>query len=135
LEVGGVHALHDPTEGGLATGLWELAEASGVGLVIDEHRVPVLLECDALCTHFGLSPWGLIASGALLISAARLSAAAIVERLHGEGIVAAEIGEIVPRERGCRLRSVDGTGNPLSVFSRDEIARLFDSLHRGVSDS
>jgi hydrogenase maturation factor len=126
LEVGGVHALHDPTEGGLATGLWELAEAAGVGLVIDEQRVPVLPECGALCGHFGLSPWGLIASGALLISSARPSSAAIVGQLHAEGIAAAEIGEVVSRERGCILRSGDGTDRPLPVFSRDEIARLFD---------
>jgi hydrogenase maturation factor len=37
-----VHAMHDPTEGGLATGLWELAEASQVGLVADRQRVPGL---------------------------------------------------------------------------------------------
>ena len=125
LEVGGIHALHDPTEGGVATGLWELAEAAKVGLVIDEQRLPVLPECDALCKHYGLNPLGLIASGSLLISAATQRAPAIIECLRTEGIAATEIGEVVPPEHGCVLRSDNGLDKPLPVFSRDEIARLF----------
>src|SRR5512136_500269 len=55
---GRVHAMHDPTEGGLATGLHELAQASGVGLAIDEDRLPFLPETVSLCRHFGLEPLG-----------------------------------------------------------------------------
>lgn len=126
LEVGGVHALHDPTEGGVATGLWELAEAANVGLLIDEDRLPILPECQAICRHFGLDPLGLIGSGALLISAARESAPAIVERLESEGIRASVIGEVVERNEGLQMRTANGTLNPLPTFARDEIARLFD---------
>jgi hydrogenase expression/formation protein HypE len=46
---GRVHAMHDPTEGGLATGLYELAQASGLGLMIEADAVPVYLETQALC--------------------------------------------------------------------------------------
>jgi hydrogenase maturation factor len=126
LEAGGVHALHDPTEGGVATGLRELAHAAGVGLLIDEHRLPVLPECEVLCRHFGLDPLGLIGSGALLIASASDRAAAIVRRLRGEGVSATVIGQVVPPERGCVLRSVDQSERPLPVFARDEIARLFE---------
>jgi len=125
LEVGEVHALHDPTEGGVATGLWELAQASNVGLVIEEERLPILPECDALCRHFGLDPLGLIGSGSLLIAAAKDRAAAIIQRLHSEGIAAALIGQVVPVEDECCIRSPDRTLRPLPTFSRDEIARLF----------
>ncbi|MFQ6111503.1 MAG: AIR synthase family protein, partial [Nitrospinota bacterium] len=58
-----VHAMHDPTEGGLATGVHELALASGVGALIQRERVPVLPEGEAFCSHFGLDPLGVIASG------------------------------------------------------------------------
>ena len=126
LEVGGVHALHDPTEGGVATGLWELARSAEVGLVIDEPRLPLLPECVTLCRHFGLDPLGLIGSGALLIAAAKDRAAAIVGRLGEEGIAAAEIGEVVPARQGCCLRSADRSLRPLPTFSRDEITRLFE---------
>jgi hydrogenase expression/formation protein HypE len=126
IEAGGVHALHDPTEGGAATGLWELAEAAQVGLVVDEARLPLVPECATLCRRFGLDPLGLIASGSLVIAAARDRATAMVDHLKAEGIAAAEIGEVVPAEQGCRLRSADGSLRPLPTFARDEITRLFE---------
>jgi hydrogenase maturation factor len=126
LETGGVHALHDPTEGGIATGLHELAEAAGVGVVVDEPSLPILTECDAVCRHLGLHPLGLIASGSLLIAADKQWAAPIVQRLEAAGIAAREIGEVTPPAEGCRLRSADGTLRPLPHFARDELARLFD---------
>ena len=125
LEAGGVHALHDPTEGGVATGLSELAQAAGVGLVVDESELPILPECRMLCQRFGLDPLGLIASGALLIAAQADGASAIVERLSAEGIAARVIGAVVPVQEGNSLRTVAGTLRPLPTFSRDEILRLF----------
>jgi len=125
IEAGGVRALHDPTEGGLVTGLWELAEAARVGLTVDEDRLPVLPQCRAVCEQLRLDPLGLIASGCLLIAAEPDRADAIVERLQSEGIAATIIGEAVPPERGCSLRTPDGSLRPLPTFARDEIARLF----------
>ena len=122
----GVHALHDPTEGGIATGLWELAEASSVGLVVDEHRLPILPECDLLAQQFGLNPLGLIASGALLVAVESQHAGALVDRLTREGIPAHAIGEAVPCQNGCVLQSADGSRRPMPTFARDEITRLFD---------
>ena len=126
LEAGGVHALHDPTEGGLAGGLWELAQASGLGIVVHEEQIPVLPECAALSRHFGLDPLGLLASGALLIAAESDGAGAIVERLQAAGIAAAVIGRMVPAEEGCTLCLADRPPRPLPTFARDEIVRLFE---------
>ncbi len=123
-EAGAVHALHDPTEGGLATGLWEMASASGVGLEIDEHRIPVLPECKILCDQYGLDPLGTIASGALLIGAPAGESNRIVVALEAAGIDARVIGRAVDQERGLLLRR----GNqllPLPSFARDEITKLF----------
>ena len=61
-----VHAMHDPTEGGVATALHELAHASGVGVRIEAARLPLLDAGAQLCARFGLDPLGVIASGALL---------------------------------------------------------------------
>jgi biotin carboxyl carrier protein len=58
LDAGGVHALHDPTEGGLAIGLWELAQAAGVGWLIDEASIPILPECELVCRHSDSTRWG-----------------------------------------------------------------------------
>jgi len=122
---GEVHAMHDPTEGGLATGLWELGEAAGVGLEVVEAAVPVLPETQTLCTRLGLEPLGLIASGALLMAVAPGDTAAILAALKDAGIVAAHIGHVTERERGIVLRNATGE-RPLPQFERDEIARLFE---------
>jgi hydrogenase maturation factor len=126
LATGHVHALHDPTEGGVATGLWELAEAAGVGLRIERPTLPVLPECRQLCNHLGLDPLGLIGSGSLLVAASAEGAAEVVEALVGDGIAAAIIGEAVPREEGSWIRDADGSLEKLPRFARDEIAGLFD---------
>lgn len=126
LEAGGVHALHDPTEGGLAGGLWELAQASGLGIVVHEEQIPVVPECQLLARHFGIDPLGLLASGALLIAAESDRAAAIAERLHCGGIAATVIGRMVSEEEGCTIRTADQRSRPLPTFARDEIARLFE---------
>jgi hydrogenase expression/formation protein HypE len=122
---GAVHAMHDPTEGGLATGLWELAEAAGVGLEVDEAAIPVLPETQTLCVRLGLDPLGLIGSGALLLAVAPGDAATILAALGEAGIAAARIGRVVERKRGIVLRSTGGE-RPLPHFERDEIARLFE---------
>jgi hydrogenase maturation factor len=122
---GEVHVMHDPTEGGLATGLWELAEAAGAGLEVDEAAIPVLPETRTLCAQLGLDPLGLIASGALLLAVAPEGAAAILAALDEAGIAAARIGRVVEREHGLVLRSATGE-RPLPRFERDEIARLFE---------
>ncbi len=122
---GAVHAMHDPTEGGLATSLWEVAQAAGVGLEIDEAAIPLLPETAALCAHFALNPLGIIASGALLLTCPPTETAAIVAALFGAGIRATVLGRVVGRKRGCRLFSSQGE-RPLPTFERDEIARVFE---------
>ncbi|MCP4541090.1 MAG: hydrogenase expression protein [Chloroflexi bacterium] len=122
---GQVHAMHDPTEGGLATGLWELAAAANVGLVVDESAIPILPETQTLCTRLGLDPLGLIASGALLLAVAAKDAATILSALENAGIAATRIGVVVEREPIVVLQSATSE-RPFPRFERDEIARLFE---------
>jgi hydrogenase expression/formation protein HypE len=124
-ELASVHAMHDPTEGGIATALHELAAAAGVGLRVDRDRITVLPEGRALCEAFGLDPLGTIASGALLMTLAPAEAGVVIHALAREAIDCHYIGQVVPREQGVTL--VDGARQwPLPVFARDEIARLFE---------
>ena len=117
-----VHAMHDPTEGGLATGLMELARAADVGLEVDADRIPTVPDCQDFCRALGLDPLGLIASGSLLATVAAGDAARMIEALHKEGVAAHEIGRITPAKGGLKLRSADGLVD-LPVFERDELAR------------
>ncbi len=120
------HALHDPTEGGLATGLHELAEAAGVGLRVDRAAIPVLPECTAICDALGLDPLGTLASGALLVAAPPAVADRLLAALAADGIPCARIGQVLPAEAG-RTLLVDGRPRPLPAFPRDEIARVFEA--------
>jgi hydrogenase expression/formation protein HypE len=121
-EAARLSAMHDPTEGGLATALLELARAAGVGLSVRREAITVLPECAAMCRALGLDPLGLIASGALLLTCAPDQAGRVLAAWDVRGIAGAEIGVITPAEAGCRLLEASGEG-PLPVFDRDEIAR------------
>jgi hydrogenase maturation factor len=125
LAAGRVHAMHDPTEGGLATGLLELALAAGVGLSIDQDAIPVLPECRILCQAVGLDPLGVIASGALLLTCPPDQVDRLVAAWEAGGIAGQVIGAVTPAGEGCRLVGSEGEV-PLPRFSRDEVARLFD---------
>lgn len=110
---GAVHGMHDPTEGGLAGGLYELAAAARCGLAVERAAIPVLPETRAVCDTLGLDPLRLIASGALLIAVAQEAAAVVAARTG-----AVKIGEIRPAEEGLRLDS-----EPLTFPEEDEITR------------
>ena len=123
-ELAEVHAMHDPTEGGIATALVELADAAGVGLRIDRDRIMVLPEGRTLCEAFGLDPLGTIASGALLMTLAPADAGLVIHALARESIDCHFIGQVVERQQGVVL--VAGRHQePMPVFPRDEIAKLF----------
>ena len=125
LGVGDVHAMHDPTEGGVATGLLEMATASDVGLEIFAEALPASPETLRLCAAFDLDPFGVISSGALLIGCAPASTPAITGALGDAGIACARIGQAQPSAFGLRLRGADGETTDLPRFAVDEIVRLF----------
>ncbi len=120
-----VHAMHDPTEGGLATGLLEVALAAGAGLRIQREAIPVLPECQAICEALGLDPLGVIASGALVVTCPTEEADRLLEAWSACGIRGSRIGEVTAAEQGCILAEA-GSEAPLPRFARDEVARLMD---------
>ncbi|HUT37132.1 MAG TPA: AIR synthase-related protein [Planctomycetota bacterium] len=122
------HALHDPTEGGLATGLHELADAARLGIEVEAEAIAVFPETQALCRHYRLNPLGLIASGALLAVTAPADTPKALEALAAAGIAARRIGRMVPRDQGVTIRR-GGQVEPLPRFDSDEVARLFTGSH------
>ncbi|MBC7236900.1 MAG: hydrogenase expression/formation protein [Chloroflexi bacterium] len=120
----GVHAMHDPTEGGLATGLHELALAAGTGLRLDAAAVTVLPEGARLCAEFEMDPLGAIASGALIVSVAPEEAEGLVAAYAKAGTPATIVGEILPPAKGITMVR-DGRLVPLPRYDTDEITRIF----------
>jgi hydrogenase expression/formation protein HypE len=122
--VGRVSAMHDPTEGGLAMALWELAEASQRTLRVDLKAVPVPELSGRICRALGIDPMASIASGALLLAAPAKEATKIRHAWEAEGITCAEIGGV---EAGLPVvwDISEGKEVRLTRPERDEIARLF----------
>lgn len=89
----GVSAMHDVTEGGIFGALWEMAEASGVGLEIDLKKIPVKQETIEVCEFFGINPYELISSGSMLMAAP--DGNTLVRELEKQGIHAAVVGKAV----------------------------------------
>jgi hydrogenase maturation factor len=123
----GVTAMHDPTEGGVATGLLELARASGTGLEVETGLIPVLPLTREICDRLGLDPLGLIASGALLITLPPARTDALVKALGEAGAAATAIGRVLPASEGLCAIGV-GRRGPLPEFERDEVARFLEEL-------
>ncbi len=123
-EAGAATAMHDPTEGGLATGLYELAQASHVGLAVDGDAIPCSQEGIELCGAYGLDPLGVVASGSLLLTTPAEKAKALKRRFRNAAVECTAIGRVVPAKEGLTITR-GGVVDRLPRFPVDEIARLF----------
>jgi hydrogenase maturation factor len=94
VKTGVITAMHDPTEGGIATGLYELAVAAGVGMEIHLDAIPVLPLAAKLCATYGLNPLGTIASGALLATCAPDHAESVIRAWAQVGWLGTVIGHL-----------------------------------------
>ena len=126
----GATALHDPTEGGLATGLHELADAAGLRIRLEADRVLWFEPARQVCEAVGADPWGALASGTLLAAFPGERAGAAADRLAAAGTPAAVIGTAEPGRGVLR-----GGGDPLPRFDRDEVARVLDELDPSQVDT
>ncbi|NOY78869.1 MAG: hydrogenase expression/formation protein [Calditrichaeota bacterium] len=121
-----IHGMHDPTEGGLLTGLHELTRAAKVSLEILPEKIPVLEAARQLCDYFQLDPLGVIASGALIIVTDPVDADVVVKALKEEGISAEIIGTVLPPGQGVVFRR----GNDVEKapkFEQDELTKIFET--------
>ena len=117
----GAHAMHDPTEGGLLNGLWEMAQASRLSLHIDADQIRIYSQTQALCRRFGLDPLGLLASGALLIGCGPRSLKKMCQELDDADIMFSVIGSA--RKGSPAVHFTDGRAVKRAVT--DEILKVF----------
>jgi len=119
-----VHALHDPTEGGIVTGIFEVASASNLGVEVYYDNIPISDETRLLCEFCDVDPLGSFASGSLLMAVSPSFSEEVIDRLGAEGIPAARIGVMVAKEEGKRLIK-QGKTLPLPVYHQDELSKIF----------
>ncbi len=121
IHVASVHAMHDPTEGGLIWGLRELSEVTGLGVRVDLDRIPIYEETRLLCNHFGLNPLGLIASGSLLIVVSPEDEKRVTGAIKRRRIECTAIGVLC---KGASRFYSYGRPVRLPSIAQDEITRL-----------
>ncbi len=124
-----VHALHDPTRGGIATACHEVAERRGVRLCLEAAAIPIRPEVAAACELLGLDPLYLACEGRFLAWVGAEDAARAVEVLHrhplGQG--AAIVGHVAAARDGTSqvvLRTAYGVDRPLDLLSGSDVPRI-----------
>lgn len=120
-EVEGVHAMHDVTEGGIATAALELAEAAGLSPALTQDDIIWLPETLSICDQRGLDPLGLLGSGTLLAAVSPGAVDRALAELAGASVQASVIGRVAAGIRAT-LSHV-GQTRPLPRFARDEALR------------
>ncbi len=118
-------SLHDPTEGGLASALGEVASASQLALVIDPGAILWFEPGLSVCKALGADPWGTLASGTLLAGFAEHQADAAATSLRDGGYTVSIIGR---PESGAGVTTTDGRKIP--SFEPDEVARVLNEQRR-----
>jgi len=99
----GVTAMHDATECGIWGGLYELAQAAGLGVRVEKEKI-VVEECvPEICEYFGIDPYASISEGTLIISCRKPKAGRVVQALRRKGIKSSIVGELVEPKRGMIL--------------------------------
>lgn len=121
-----LRGMHDPTEGGLASALREIAVIAGAGILINGDAIPIYPETQAICAALNLDPLGLVASGALLAVVAASDVAQALASLKSAGVDGAHIGTLTSRAGEC-LISHGTVTSPLASFDTDELARYLAS--------
>ena len=106
--------MHDPTEGGVAGGLHELADAANVGFQVYEEKIFIPEETRKICSHFEIDPLQLISSGSLLIVAEEEKTDKIISSLSRNDVQASIIGEVVEPALGRNM--VTKTGEKIELI-------------------
>jgi len=124
IKSGGIHAMHDPTEGGLSSALWEMAIVSNKFLLVYEDTVKCSDLSRKICAQFGLNPINSISSGALLMTVDPNFSQEIIHELKNDGIECSIIGTII--SEGANVEIENGNGrNILNRPDRDDITKVY----------
>jgi hydrogenase maturation factor len=120
-----IKSMHDPTEGGLYTGVTEMTIASNTGVVIKENKIKVLPESKILSEVFNLNPYNCIASGSLLIAVRQEDSYDLIDLLRKNKIFAENVGNFTAKKKGLMVEKEKGNKEPLKYSETDEITKIF----------
>ncbi len=99
----GVTAMHDATECGVWGGLYEIAQASGLGVRVEKEKIIIEDGVTEVCRFFGIDPYASISEGTLIIACKEQKAMDVVRALSAKSIRSSIVGELTPPEKGMVL--------------------------------
>jgi hydrogenase maturation factor len=99
----GVKAMHDATECGIWGGLYELAQAAGLGVRVEKEKIVVEDCVREICAYFDIDPYASISEGTLIIACREHKAQEVVAVLSRKGIKSSVVGELTQPEKGMVL--------------------------------
>ena len=120
-----IKAMHDPTEGGIYTAIAEMAIASNTGAIIEEEKIIILPEPKILSKIFDLNPYNTISSGSLLIAVNQKDSSDVIEFLRKNKIISEKIGTFVSKDKGLKVKKLNGKKGLLKYSETDEITKIF----------
>jgi hydrogenase expression/formation protein HypE len=124
-----VHAMHDPTRGGLATTCHEVASRAGVRIVLEQAAIPVRAQVRSVCELLGLDPLYVACEGRIVLWVGERDADRVVKVLNGHplGEGAVRVGRVTALEAGGApvvLRTLYNTDRPLDLLAGSELPRI-----------
>ena len=131
LATGGVTALHDLTEGGLAMAAREITAAAGnLGATIDQAAVPLFPETQVIAAALELDPLGMLGSGSLLVASAPDAVDTMIAAGAATGLLVTEIGTVIGGTTRVTFRR-NGSRTPMPRFATDEVSRALNHFRTG----
>jgi hydrogenase expression/formation protein HypE len=126
IDIGRIRMMRDPTRGGVATTLNEIADAAGLGIILDEKALPIRPAVRGVCELLGLEPPYLANEGKVLCVAARADAGKVLKAMRGHalGRDGAIVGEVTREYRGVWLRTALGSLRPLLMLEGQQLPRI-----------
>jgi hydrogenase expression/formation protein HypE len=130
-EVGGVTAMHDATEGGVIGCLFEIANASDVGMEVDENLFVYPPEVDIVCDYLKMDPIEAIGEGSLLICVSPEKADKVVSELKKNDIDSSVVGRVTDKKNGRFIKRIDGSKRELEIPKQDP---FWPAFFRGLGE-
>ena len=121
-----VHAMHDPTEGGIVTALIELAIASNTGIMIDTKKIQIAPESKQICKALNINPMGLLSSGCLIITTPQKNSCELIKNFKSHNIESYEIGHLTANPNEYKWVSTSGIED-MPIFENDELTKCFEA--------
>ncbi|MBO4991075.1 MAG: AIR synthase family protein [Firmicutes bacterium] len=120
----GTAGMHDITEGGVLGAVWELSEIAGVGVELEEAKIPVSSVTRKVCEHFGINDLRLISSGCMMIIVHPDREQAVADAIRAAGVSVTRIGRVTGFGEPRVMIDAEGERRTIDPPESDELYKV-----------